>query len=66
MFKAEDVVTALTTGVECAIQTVGFVGTEVTGVVWTCETKDPVVGVIWGSHIVEAGILALTLSLNDW
>ena len=66
MFKAEDVVTTPTTKVECATQIVGFVGTEVTGVVWTCETKDPVVGVIWGSHIVEVGILALTLSLNDW
>jgi hypothetical protein len=29
----EDAVTALTTGVECATQTVGFVGTEVTGLV---------------------------------
>ena len=29
---AEDAVTALTTGVECATQIVGLVGTEVTGV----------------------------------
>ena len=45
MFEDYDVVTALTTGVEYATQTVGFVGTEVTGVVWGCETKVPMVGV---------------------
>ena len=61
----EDVVTALTTGVEYATQMVGFVGTKVTGVLGGCERKGSVVAMRLGSHRVVEGILAAILSLTN-